>query len=209
MKTCMRCTEVAVALGVVAFHAWALHLLAGVELRTLAHAGRLAPEATALLAEFIPVPPKRARTPITATNARTRSEAPPTAVAATQGAPARRSADDSLAVETTSAGGRAQALDLSVRERPDPFPAAVHSGAFARPPPLDARTTRFEQAWIPAGTAVDQARFRSQAVRLALGLFGGPPRRCDEVERRLRRVDCLPADEDEVEREALMRALAE
>lgn len=78
-----------------------------------------------------------------------------------------------------------------------------------RAPSLEPRPTRFSRAWMPEGDALEQASFRSPAVRAALALFGGPPRRCSEVERRLRRPDCLPLHGQEAEDEMLLRALDE
>jgi hypothetical protein len=99
-------------------------------------------------------------------------------------------------------------LDLSVR---DPVPAGrIEREAtvwIERERVLNPRTTRFGRAWVPAGNAIEQARFRSAAVNAALGLFGGPPRRCTEVEHRLRVHDCLPLDADEADTEALRRAI--
>lgn len=107
----------------------------------------------------------------------------------------------STAVEDGSA---ARPLDLSL-------PPATHARrtlhAFDRPIVIEARPTRFERHWVPDGNALEQASFRSPAVAAALGLFGGPPRRCSEVERRLRRADCLPLHGQEAEDEALLRHL--
>lgn len=98
----------------------------------------------------------------------------------------------------------APALDLHVREHP-PAPLFQPRDAFARRPVIDARRTRFQHAWAPAGNVLDQARFRSKSAAVVLGLFGGPPRRCSEVERRLRKPDCLPASADEIDDEILQR----
>jgi hypothetical protein len=96
-------------------------------------------------------------------------------------------------------------LDLTVHAEPaHAFGTRRHW--LERKPAIDARRTRFDDAWAPAGNALEQARFRSPAVRVALGLFGGPPRRCNEVERRLREPDCLPHDNDEPDPETLRRA---
>ncbi|MFZ5656858.1 MAG: hypothetical protein ACOY37_07365 [Pseudomonadota bacterium] len=97
-------------------------------------------------------------------------------------------------------------LDLSL-------PPAAHEArtrrAFERAFSIDVRPTRFERHWVPDGNALEQASFRSPVVAAALGLFGGPPRRCSEVERRLRRADCLPLRGQEAEDEALLRRLDE
>lgn len=99
-------------------------------------------------------------------------------------------------------------LDLSVREPPTTGRVQHEPRAWMeRDRVMDPRTTRFERAWVPAGNAIEQARFRSPAVNAALGLFGGAPRRCTEVERRLRVRDCLPLDADEGDTEALRRSI--
>lgn len=100
-------------------------------------------------------------------------------------------------------------LDIALpepRNRP-PGAAAPVRGWLERPIALEPATTRFERAWVPAGDAIAQARFYSPAVDAALGLFGRPPRRCGEVERRLRGPDCLTLDPDEADTEALRRRL--
>lgn len=104
----------------------------------------------------------------------------------------RRSTAGPDAIETTPA------LDLRVQEAPMPLPAS-------RDPPfewriaIEPRRTRFADTWVPEGDAIAQARFRSKVVGAALGLFGGPSRRCSEVEHRLRQPDCLPPDHDDDE----------
>ncbi|HEY4583087.1 MAG TPA: hypothetical protein VIG88_09510 [Lysobacter sp.] len=95
-------------------------------------------------------------------------------------------------------------LDLRLPEAPVVTTRRDH---FERRAPLDANTTRFERAWVPAGDALVQARFRSKAVGTALGLFGGPSRRCSEVERRVRRPDCLPLHGEEDDDEAPRRSV--
>ncbi|WP_460833288.1 hypothetical protein [Lysobacter humi (ex Lee et al. 2017)] len=92
----------------------------------------------------------------------------------------------------------AAALDLRLPDAPLTV-APAPGGIVERAVRLPSRATRFEQNWAPDGNALDAASWRSPIVRGALGLFGGPPRKCDEVERRLRRPDCLP-DEDDFER---------
>lgn len=99
-------------------------------------------------------------------------------------------------------------LDLTVRDPAEVKAAGRQTrGGFERERPMDPRTTRFERAWVPAGNALEQARFRSAAMDAALGLFGSPPRRCSEVERRLRVLDCLSLDPDEADDEALRRSI--
>ncbi|AXK71732.1 hypothetical protein DWG18_05110 [Lysobacter sp. TY2-98] len=92
------------------------------------------------------------------------------------------------------------ALDLHVQD-PASAPRFEPREVFARRPALDARVTRFERAWAPPGTVLEQARFRSKALGAALGLFGGPARHCTEVERRLRKPDCLALQGDALEDE--------
>jgi len=100
-------------------------------------------------------------------------------------------------------------LDLRVPvvfAAPRPRPAR---GAFERPPALEVERTRFATAWVPEGDALRQASFHSAAVGVLTGAFGGPPRRCSEIERRLRKPDCLPLhgveDDDEATRRRLDR----
>ena len=89
-------------------------------------------------------------------------------------------------------------LDLRVPEvAPPPF-AESRRDAFGRPR-MDARTTRFARDWRDGGTVLDAAKRRSPVAAFALSLFGGPPRHCDEVERRLRKPYCLPEDDEAVE----------
>ncbi|WP_133478326.1 hypothetical protein [Cognatilysobacter segetis] len=76
-----------------------------------------------------------------------------------------------------------------------------------RAPAVEARPTRFAQAWVPEGDALRQASFRSAAVGVAAAAFGGPPRRCKEVERRLRKANCLPLHGGEADDEVLRRSL--
>ncbi|WP_155914161.1 hypothetical protein [Lysobacter sp. HA18] len=104
-----------------------------------------------------------------------------------QRAPAAR---DSEEVATAAAP-----LDLRV-----PEPSVTDHFATReklRAPPIDGRRTRFADAWQGGGTLLDEARARSGVVRIATSLFGGPPRHCNEVERRLRKPNCLPEPEDE------------
>ncbi|MGY3264939.1 hypothetical protein [Lysobacter sp. HA35] len=86
-------------------------------------------------------------------------------------------------------------LDLRV---PEPPPVTDHFATREklRAPPIDARRTRFADSWQGGGTLLDEARARSGVVRIATSLFGGPPRHCSEVERRLRKPNCLPEPED-------------
>ena len=99
--------------------------------------------------------------------------------------------------------GARNRLDLRVPEGP----VRIAKDPFAREAAIEVRGTRFERAWAPDGDVLVQARFRSRAARIALGLFGGPPRRCDEVDRRLRKPDCLALSADEEEAERLRRAI--
>lgn len=154
----------------------------------------------------------RRRSPATSTPPRNESAS---AIDVT-GAPAGRSRE-ARAIEAESsgwpAGGAPDAprhavLDLTVRDPAPLQPRARDAQEWLeRKRVMDPRTTRFEKAWVPAGNALEQARFRSPAVNAALGLFGGPPRRCSEVERRLRVADCLPLDADDGEAEALRRTI--
>lgn len=129
----------------------------------------------------------------------------PTAVPLGVGANARKAPGGAgMSVEPVAAPPRP--LDLHVPESALSPPAA-RADAFDRPPALETRTTRFERAWMPAGNALEQASFRSAVVRGALGLFGGPPRRCSEVERRLRKINCLPLHGQEQEDEVLRRSV--
>ena len=107
----------------------------------------------------------------------------------------------SASTSTASTAQAARPLDLSVR-LPPVDPRATATAPEDRPwlhrdRALDPRTTRFERSWVRAGNALEQAGFRSAAVGVALGAFGGPPKRCTEVERRLREINCLPLDADE------------
>jgi hypothetical protein len=103
-----------------------------------------------------------------------------------------------------AAAGR---LDLTLRHPTVPAGERDPDTWLQRVPALDPRTTRFDAAWVPAGSAPEQARFRSRAARVALGLFGGPPRRCSESERRLRMPACLPLHADELDAENLRRSV--
>lgn len=184
--------ERAVALAVaVAAHACVLGWLSGWQ---LPHARRVAQPAVddPLIVEFI-VRPARS-TAVAAPGVRERAPAhreisSPTArlpVTASRGADVQRQ----VAERPT--------LDLRVPSN-GMEDVAVPRDAFARETELPGRATRFERNWAPAGTALDVASWRSPMVRAAIGLFGGPPRKCDEVERRLRVPDCLP-DESDFER---------
>ena len=105
------------------------------------------------------------------------------------------------------AGQRAAESAVIDLRPPEPHAPFQPRDPFERRAPIDARRTRFEQAWVPAGDALQQARFRSKAVGTALGLFGGPPRHCSEIERRLRRPDCLPLHGQDAQDEALRRSV--
>ena len=96
-------------------------------------------------------------------------------------------------------------LDLHVPVQ-DPLPAP-NRAAFERASPIETRGTRFDAVWAPDADALRQAAFRSPAVGVVTGLFGGPPRRCSEVERRLRKANCLPLHGQEAEDERLRRGL--
>ncbi|HZX79990.1 MAG TPA: hypothetical protein VFE72_03430 [Lysobacter sp.] len=109
---------------------------------------------------------------------------------------------------TASAGPASPTRPLDLRlPAPPATDAFARRDPFERAPPIDARTTRFEKAWVPAGDALRQAGFRSRAVGVALGLFGGPPVRCSEVDRRLRKPGCLPLHGQDDEDEALRRSV--
>ncbi|WP_462115667.1 hypothetical protein [Lysobacter xanthus] len=97
-------------------------------------------------------------------------------------------------------------LDLTVPSLPERADAEPRA-PFERTASRGHEPTRFDRAWMPAGTALEQGAFHSAVVRAPLALFGGPPRRCTEVERRLRRINCLPLHGEDEEREALLRSL--
>lgn len=99
--------------------------------------------------------------------------------------------------------GDARTLDLRV---PEGEPPPVVLDPLQRAPALEFTDTRFSHAWVPAGNALQQAGFRSRAVGVALAAFGGPPRRCTEIERRLRRPNCLQLHGQEADDEALRAA---
>ncbi|GAB1596135.1 hypothetical protein [Lysobacter claricitrinus] len=86
-------------------------------------------------------------------------------------------------------------LDLRIPEPPT-FPDHFATREHRTDPSINVRTTRFADAWRGGGTLLDEARARSGIVRIATSLFGGPPRHCSEVERRLRKPDCLPEPAD-------------
>lgn len=92
----------------------------------------------------------------------------------------------------------ARALDLQL---PDSGTAVIRRFApdprFERRPARTGASTRFEAAWQGDGTVLDVARRRSVVLGAALSLFGPPPRHCDEVDRRLRKPDCLNEPDDE------------
>lgn len=118
-------------------------------------------------------------------------------------APASESVPVSRGVEAANAP-----LDLTVRERLDVPETRDGDSRWLEPrSPIEMQRTRFDATWTPDGDAVAQARHRSAAVRALTGLFGGPPRRCTEAERRLRLMDCLPLDADEADLEHLRRSL--
>ena len=112
-------------------------------------------------------------------------------------------ADDERPAVARERAGAAR-MDLRPPETHAPF---QHRDPFEREAPIAAHRTRFEQAWVPAGDALQQARFRSKAVGTALSLFGGPHRHCSEIERRLRRPDCLPLHGQDAQDEALRRSV--
>lgn len=123
------------------------------------------------------------RLPVGAAVARTAAVASKSAASTSKDAPAD-------ARNQSSSTGPA-ALDLHVREPSSSSTRFDSRDVFTRSPGVDARRTRFEHAWAPSGNVLEQARFRSKAAGVALGLFGGPPRKCSEVERRLRKPDCI------------------
>ncbi len=133
------------------------------------------------------------RLPVGATVARTVAVVPKSAASPLRDTPAD-ARDDS------SSTGPA-ALDLHVRERSSSSTRVDTRDVFERRPGVDARRTRFEHAWAPSGNVLEQARFRSKAAGVALGLFGGPPRKCTEVERRLRKPDCISLHGQELDDE--------
>lgn len=148
----------------------------------------------ALIVEFV----VRQRTPPTATRRsalQVHSDPPLRAnrPASGAGADTKPSADGSEGIRTEPAGGTT--LDLRL-------PAASVTLGTApgqvveREVRLPGRSTRFERQWAPSGDVIEAASWRSPVIRTALGLFGGPPKKCDEVERRLRRPDCLPDEAD-------------
>lgn len=108
-------------------------------------------------------------------------------------------------LEHAPLGARAP-LDLTVPVPQSPTPTGADDW-LERPAALDSRKTRFDRAWVRDGTALEQAGQRSRVVGALLGAFGGPPRRCTEVERRLRGINCLPLHGGEEADEHLRRAL--
>lgn len=89
-------------------------------------------------------------------------------------------------------------LDLHVRED-ERFQriSAVPPGLHREPERYTALVrTRFARAWVPQGNALRSAGWRNPVLGLALGAFGGPPVHCSEVERRLRKPNCLNEDAD-------------
>lgn len=71
----------------------------------------------------------------------------------------------------------------------------VRTEPFQRTPALEPQTTRFEAAWAPQADALQTASWRHPVLGVALHAFGGPPRHCTEVERRLLGPNCLPEPE--------------
>jgi hypothetical protein len=95
-------------------------------------------------------------------------------------------------------------FDLHVPER---LPTLAPRDPLRRHASMDAASTRFDAHWAPAGNVLEQAAFRSPAAGIAIHAFGGPPRRCTEIERRRRRPDCLPLTGQGDEDERLRRSL--
>lgn len=123
---------------------------------------------------------------------------------------------------TTTPGDRERAAGVAVREHapararapldltlrvPQSSPSSGADDWLERRAALDSGKTRFDGAWVRDGTALEQAGQRSRVVGALLGAFGGPPRRCTEVERRLRGINCLPLHGGEEADEHLRRAL--
>lgn len=52
--------------------------------------------------------------------------------------------------------------------------------------------TRFAGSWKPEGNALTELAWKSKVADVVLSAFGGPPRRCTEVEKRLLKPYCLP-----------------
>lgn len=203
----IRGTESAVAVGVILLHALGLYVLTRLDAAVWYSAAHESRREHRLEVEFIEVPARR------------RAARMPMAVALrANGAKALRHSD---ALQVMTAAARpAQALaaservsaqpaelDLSVRDPLGSSQAGQRDAWLDRPPALDPGTTRFASAWAPDGTALEHARFPSKAVDIALGLFGGPPRTCNEVDRRLRKPDCISQDAEALELEALRRSI--
>lgn len=109
----------------------------------------------------------------------------------------RQAVDDAV-------GAAPATFDLRV---PEAAVVVAHADPLQRRAALDHRATRFESSWAPSGNVLDAAAFRSRAAALALHAFGGPPRHCDEIERRRRVANCLPLGGEEAEDERLRRSL--
>ena len=187
--------SVVALLVVVTVHATVAAWLAGWRVRQApAHAKTHAEDA--LLVEFV----VRAEHSNVVTRTPAASHARPRPASPAQDDPAMHGLTDDAA-SLSRHGADAQehtasaALDLQLPQLPVSAPV-VERGASEPSSDLPGRPTRFERQWVQDGNALDAASWRSPVVRAALGLFGGPPRKCDEVERRLRRPDCLPDEED-------------
>lgn len=211
-----RNTRIGVALGVVLLHACGVRALLTFDVRTRGAWSPVHADAAAVVIEFIPASRARMRSsgravpPAPAARGARPVQAPRATVlsfadVADAGRKDAQGGDDDR--DGNSSGPPSQPLDLRIPETTSGAFTASERAWLERAPALDPRRTRFARAWVPAGTAIDQARFRSPALDAALGLFGAPPRRCSEVERRLRLPDCLALDADAADLEALRRSV--
>lgn len=94
-------------------------------------------------------------------------------------------------------------LDLALPSRYTAIEIASRD-ALADRGVIERHTSRFEKSWKPQGNLWTQLAWESKIAGTILSAFGGPPRRCTEVEKRLRKPDCLP-DDYEQQHEAWQR----
>ncbi|TZF89842.1 hypothetical protein [Cognatilysobacter lacus] len=175
-------------------------------LRIPAPLGIAAPD-DALVVEFI------ARSVATIEHSTTRRERRPARRGLAYGVSARldratRVAPGAPDAHVSPDAGVAADAPLDLRLPPGAVPVPrLRRDSFARAAPIEAQPTRFATAWVPEGNALRQASFHHVIVAGALIAFGGPPRHCSEVERRLRKANCLPLDGQDDDDEALRRSL--
>lgn len=156
---------------------------------------------TPLQIEFLtrPIAP-RAQLPLATRDVQPkRARLAATAVFAGEATPSR-SPRSQLAGTSAPHGGNAELTDavspsLDLHVHPDTVVIPRRTGPLDRARKLDPRTTRFEAAWAPQTDALQTAGWRHPMLNVALHAFGGPPRHCSEVERRLLKPDCLPQPE--------------